>query len=141
MRGNKKGNGGNATFRKGGIWMEHQRRKWGPWLCGALAGMVNGLFGAGGGMVLIPSLRKWTDLGEKEIYACSVGVILPLSVVTLTVYFLRGGKIASQGLSYIIGGSLGGILAGLLFKKVKAKWLRFTLGIFILYGGIRLLTA
>ena len=121
--------------------MEHKGHKWGPWICGGLAGMVNGLFGAGGGMVLIPLLRKCTDLEEKEIYACSVGVILPLSAVTLAVYFLRGGKIASQGLSYIIGGTLGGIVAGWLFKKVKAKWLRITLGIFILYGGIRLLSA
>ncbi len=121
--------------------MERKRRRWGPWLCGALAGAVNGLFGTGGGMVLIPGLRKWTDLEEKEIFACSVGIILPLSAVTLGVYFLGGGKIAPGSLSYIIGGTLGGIGAGWLFKKVKAKWLRRVLGIFILYGGIRLLTA
>lgn len=119
--------------------MERKRNKWGPWICGAAAGAVNGLFGAGGGMVLIPLLRKLTDLEEKEIFACSVGVILPLSAVTLAVWFLKGGEIASQGWSYLIGGALGGVGAGILLKKIKAKWLHWVLGAFILYGGFRLI--
>ena len=116
-----------------------QRKKWGSRVCGGLAGIVNGLFGAGGGMVLIPLLRKLTNLEEKEIFACSVAVILPLSAVTLGMYFLNGGQITSQGIPYIIGGALGGIGAGVLLKKVKAKWLHWLLGAFILYGGIRLI--
>ena len=116
-----------------------QRKNWGSRVCGGLAGIVNGLFGAGGGMVLIPLLRKLTDLKEKEIFACSVAVILPLSAVTLGMYFLNGGQITSQGIPYIIGGALGGIGAGVLLKKVKAKWLHWLLGAFILYGGIRLI--
>lgn len=119
--------------------MEQKEKRWGPWLCGAAAGIVNGLFGAGGGMVLIPMLRKLTDLEEKEVFACSVGVILPLSAVTLGMYFLQGGEIASQGLTYVIGGALGGIGAGILLKKVKAKWLHRVLGAFILYGGFRMI--
>ncbi len=116
-----------------------QRKNWGSWVCGGLAGIVNGLFGAGGGMVLIPLFRKLTDLKEKEIFACSVAVILPLSAVTLGMYFFYGGQITSQGIPYIIGGALGGIGAGVLLKKVKAKWLHWLLGAFILYGGIRLI--
>lgn len=121
--------------------VEKNGKKWGPWLCGAVAGIVNGLFGAGGGMVLIPMLRRFTTLEEKEVFACSVGVILPLSAVTLGVFFLKGGEITSQGLPYIIGGALGGIGAGVLLKKVKAKWLHRALGAFILYGGFRLLVS
>ncbi len=121
--------------------MEQKGKTWGPWICGAAAGVVNGLFGAGGGMILIPLLRKLTDLKEKEIFACSVGVILPLSVVTLGMYFLRGGEIASQGIPYMIGGTLGGIGAGILLKKIRAKWLHWVLGAFILYGGFRLIVS
>ena len=119
--------------------MEQKRKPWGSWVCGGLAGVINGLFGAGGGMVLIPLFRKLTDLEEKEVFACSVAVILPLSAVTLGMYFLKGGQITSQGIPYIIGGALGGIGAGVLLKKVKAKWLHWLLGAFILYGGFRLI--
>ena len=116
-----------------------EKKKWGSWLCGAAAGVVNGMFGAGGGMVLIPLLRRLTDLEEKEIFACSVGIILPLSAVTLGMFFLKGGEITSRGIPYLIGGSLGGIGAGILLKKVKVKWLHWLLGAFILYGGFRLI--
>lgn len=119
--------------------MREKGIKWRALICGGAAGAINGLFGAGGGMVLIPLLRKLTDLEEKEVFACSVAVILPLSAVTLAMFFLKGGEITSQGIPYIIGGSLGGIGAGILLKKVKAKWLHRLLGAFILYGGFRLL--
>ena len=90
-------------------------------------------------MLLVPLLHKLTDLDEKEAFACSVAIILPLSVVTLGVYFLRGGEFASRSLPYLLGGAAGGIGAGLLLKRVKAKWLHWALGAFILYGGIRLI--
>ena len=68
-----------------------------------------------------------------------VAVILPLSAVTLGMYFVNGGQITSQGIPYIIGGALGGIGAGILLKKIKSKWLHWLLGAFILYGGFRLI--
>ena len=36
-------------------------------LAGAIAGCINGLFGAGGGMVLVPLLTASDDLKENEI--------------------------------------------------------------------------
>lgn len=119
--------------------MEDKKHKWGSWVSGAAAGVINGLFGAGGGMLLVPMLRKLCGTEEKEAFACSVGIILPLSLVSLLVYFLRGGDFAGQSVPYLIGGAVGGIGAGILLKKVKVKWLHRLLGIFILYGGIRLL--
>ena len=51
-------------------------QKRGTWLraglTGAAAGAVNGLFGAGGGMLLLPLLHRLTDLREHEAFACSV---------------------------------------------------------------------
>ena len=71
-------------------------QKRGTWLraglTGAAAGAVNGLFGAGGGMLLLPLLHRLTDLREHEAFACSVCTMLPLSVVSLVVYWLRGGE-------------------------------------------------
>ena len=66
-------------------------QKRGTWLraglTGAAAGAVNGLFGAGGGMLLLPLLHRLTDLREHEAFACSVCTMLPLSVVSLVVYW------------------------------------------------------
>lgn len=116
-------------------------KKIGPWLSGAAAGIVNGLFGAGGGMVLLPLLTHTTDLKEHETFASCVCIVLPLSLVSAGVYLLRGGEFGSSSVPYLIGGAIGGVLAGLFLKKLPTKWLHRILGIFILWGGYRLLTA
>ncbi|MBE6985496.1 MAG: sulfite exporter TauE/SafE family protein [Ruminococcaceae bacterium] len=113
-------------------------KKYGAWISGVAAGIINGLFGAGGGMVLLPLLDKTTDLEGKEVFANCVAIILPISLVSAVVYFLRGGSFAMQSIPYLIGGALGGVIAGLLLKKMKAKWLHRALGLFIIWGGIRL---
>ena len=59
------------------------RKNTGLIFAGLCAGAVNGLFGAGGGMLLVPMLTTFTDLAEQEIFPCSVAVILPLCVVSL----------------------------------------------------------
>ena len=105
----------------------------------AAAGAVNGLFGAGGGMLLLPLLHRLTDLREHEAFACSVCTMLPLSVVSLVVYWLRGGEFLTAALPYLAGGALGGIAAGLLLRRLSAVWLHRALGALIVWGGLRLL--
>ncbi len=114
-------------------------KKYGPWISGAAAGVINGLFGAGGGMVLLPLLGKTTELKDKEVFANCVAIILPISLISAVVYFLRGGSFASESVPYLIGGAIGGVIAGVLLKKLKAVWLHRALGLFILWGGVRLL--
>ncbi len=111
------------------------------WLAGTAAGLVNGLFGAGGGMVLLPLLEKTTRLKQHEIFASCVCIILPICVVSAAVYLLRGGTFAAQSVPYLIGGAVGGVIAGLTLRKLPTKWLHRALGAFILWGGIRLLLA
>ena len=58
--------------------MKEALKKYGAAISGGAAGLVNGLFGAGGGMVLLPLLEHTTDLSQHEIFASSVCVILPM---------------------------------------------------------------
>ena len=97
------------------------------------------LLGAGGGMLLLPLLHRLTDLREHEAFACSVCTMLPLSVVSLVVYWLRGGEFLTAALPYLAGGALGGIAAGLLLRRLSAVWLHRALGALIVWGGLRLL--
>ena len=108
-------------------------------IAGAAAGVVNGLFGAGGGMVLVPLLTLLTDLTEEEIFPSSVSIIMPICVVSLIVAATGQNLPFSEALPYLLGGIGGGFLAGLLGKRIKAKWLHRALGLLILWGGIRYL--
>lgn len=119
--------------------MQNWKKRYGAALSGAAAGVANGLFGAGGGMVLLPLLSRLTELDGHECFASCVCIILPLSLVSAGVYALRGGSFAMESVPYLTGGALGGVIAGLLLKRLPTKWLHRILGAFILWGGARLL--
>lgn len=112
------------------------------WRClaaGAAAGFVNGFFGAGGGMVLVPLLIILVRLEDKAAFSSAVCIILPICIVSLIFYGMYGALPIEKSVPYLIGGGLGGILSGLLFQKVSARFLHIALGALILFGGVRLL--
>ena len=108
-------------------------------LCGAAAGAVNGLFGAGGGMLLVPLLTWLTDLDDNEIFPASVAIIAPLCIVSLFLTVNERNFPWNSLLPYLAGSAAGGILAGLLGKKISTKFLHKLLGLLILWGGVRYL--
>lgn len=106
-------------------------------IAGALGGIANGLFGAGGGLFLVPLFMHWIKLEEKHAFATSVAVILPLSIVSAVLYFMQGSLDFSVAVPYLLGGLAGGFLSGKLFQKIPISVLRRVFGLLILYGGIR----
>lgn len=108
-------------------------------LCGALAGTVNGLLGAGGGMILVPLLTCLTDIEESAIFSTSVSIILPICIISLLLTWNNAAIDWSKTALYLIGSALGGILAGKFGHKIPVIWLHRFLGILILWGGIRYL--
>ncbi len=108
-------------------------------ICGAIAGAVNGLLGAGGGMILVPLLDKSGALEEEEVFPSSVSIILPLCVVSLWVSSIHGSLPLGEALPYLLGSIPGGLMAGLFGRRISVKWLHRALGLIILWGGIRYL--
>lgn len=106
-------------------------------LSGAAAGAANGLFGAGGGMILVPLLTRWAGLEDKKAFATSISIIAPLCLVSIGVYCFQGSLDFWAALPYLIGGFCGGLIGGKLFRKVPAKLLHRLLGLIIIYGGVR----
>ena len=106
-------------------------------IAGLCAGAVNGLFGAGGGMVLVPLLTLLSDLDDNDIFPASVSIILPVCLISLSFSYKSDTAPAPILLAYIITSAVGGILAGILGKKLPTKWLHKFLGVIILWGGIR----
>lgn len=112
---------------------------WSIALAGAAAGAVNGLFGAGGGMVLVPLLTALTDISDDAIFPASVSIILPVCLVSLSIGAMGGVFAWREALPYLIGSAIGGVIAGILGKKIPVSWLHRGLGLLILWGGVRYL--
>ena len=115
-----------------------KRWNWKACIAGGAAGIANGLFGAGGGMILVPLLTKLCKTDEKKCFSTALSVILPLCLVSLSVYCLSGNLAADLAAPYLIGGFFGGIGGGLLMKRIPARLLHGILGTIILWGGLRL---
>ena len=108
-------------------------------LAGFSAGFINGLFGAGGGMVLVPLLGFCSLLEDSQIFPVSVSIILPVCLISLFLTSRQSPIPWGQALPYLIGSGIGGFLAGKYGKKIPVKWLHRILGMMILWGGIRYL--
>lgn len=110
---------------------------WGMLAAGIAAGAVNGLFGAGGGMILVPLLMALTDLTDSEIFPASISIILPLCLVSLGVTAWNNGIDWASALPWLPGSAMGGLAAGLWGRKIPVRWLHIGLGALILWGGVR----
>lgn len=126
--------------------MQHRKicdwKAWAPAaLAGGAAGLVNGFFGGGGGMVLVPLLAGKCGLERRSAFASSVAIILPLCALSAVIYFAREQLELLTALPYLLGGLLGGLVGGKLFPKVPVVWLRRAFALVIFYGAWKALTA
>ena len=107
-------------------------------LGGAAAGFINGLFGGSGGAVLTPLLQCFS-VSPRSSFATSLAVMLPLSVLSVGIYWWKTGFSFQTALPYLAGGLAGGAVGGWTMGKIRAVWLQRLFALFLLYGGVRYL--
>ena len=108
-------------------------------IAGAAGGLLSGLFGGGGGMVVLPMLVKWRKLEGKKGFATCVGIIFPMCCVSAAVYWWKVRTGFGVMWPYLAGGVAGGVIGGVTFDKVPARVLKVIFGLFLIYGGVRYL--
>lgn len=118
---------------------------------GVCTGFFNGLFGSGGGAIIVPALEKFLGFKAHEAHATAVCITLPISIISLIVYFTNFESINSNFSSnsnfslfsiilYIsIGGVLGAYIGAKFLKKIPSIWLHRIFGTFMLIGAWRML--
>lgn len=120
--------------------MDHNKRTLlGCAVAGLAAGTVNGIFGAAGGMILIPALQLLARVPERSLFPMSVSVMLPVCVLSLLLSVPLSRLPWADAWPYLAGSLAGGCLAGVFGKHIPLIWLHRILGIMILWGGIRYL--
>ena len=110
-----------------------------PLICtGITAGLINGLFGGGGGMLVVPMLTFLAGLDNKKSHATAIMIILPVSVASGIVYATFGNFHLPTGLPVTAGVVLGGILGALLLKKMPPKFVVIIFAIAMLGAGVKM---
>jgi len=108
------------------------------YILGLLSGLANGIFGSGGGMIVVPLLEK-AGIETHKAHATSVAVILPLSILSSFLYYSYGHFNLADALKFLPGGILGAITGCFLLRKIPDKLLKRGFGVILIIAGIRLL--
>lgn len=105
---------------------------------GFLTGVLNGLFGAGGGVVAVETL-KHAGLDQKSAQSTSIAVILPLCILSAIFYYFDGKIELNNNIWFLLPSGLVGALFGtFLMKKISCNLLKKIFCIFMIYSGVRM---
>lgn len=105
-------------------------------MLGAAAGLANGFFGSGGGIIAVPMLRK-NGFEPKKAHAGSLALTLPLSAVSAVLYFSQGGADYSTAFRLVPFGLAGALLGTMLMKKISVRLLSGIFGALLVFSGVR----
>ena len=106
---------------------------------GGIVGLVCGLFGGGGGMLVVPVLQHFFDYKAKNAHATAIAIILPLTIVATIFYMFKVGVQFEMCLTVSVGVFVGGVIGAFLLKKISSKLLQISFSVIMLIAGSKLL--
>ncbi len=105
---------------------------------GIAAGVFSGLFGVGGGTVVVPLLILWLGYGEREATGTSLLAIVLMAAAAVAAQASYGNVHVDDGL--LIGvPAVGGVLAGTwLQQKIPGAHVRLMFALLLLCAAVLL---
>ena len=100
---------------------------------GILAGLISGMFGAGGGLVLLSAYVHILKLNEKETRATTIASILPMAMVVGIFYSNNNLIDWTLAVKCAIGGIVGSAIGTKLLKNLSNMTLRIIFIVFLIY--------
>ncbi|TPW72240.1 sulfite exporter TauE/SafE family protein [Schumannella sp. 10F1B-5-1] len=101
-------------------------RRWiGLLAVGLIGGFLSGLFGVGGGIVMVPLLTTVLCFDQRRAAATSLAAIVPTAIAG-TISYGIGGQVQLVGAALIgVGGIVGAQLGSRLLRRLPLGWLRW----------------
>lgn len=106
---------------------------------GLVAGLINGLFGSGGGTIVVPALVFLLGVEDHKAHATAISIILPLSIISTIIYLTNDSIPFNIAIPVTIGGVLGSYLGARMLNKIPVNILRKIFGSVIIYTAIRMI--
>ena len=108
-------------------------------LIGLFAGIICGLFGTGGGMILVPSFIYLLKIEPKKARATSLFCMLIMVIASSFFYYKNNYIKWDTGLLCAIGGIFGGYIGAKLLKKIPVKYLKLIFILFLIYTSYKMI--
>ncbi|HBI91210.1 MAG: sulfite exporter TauE/SafE family protein [Terrisporobacter othiniensis] len=105
---------------------------------GLFTGFINGVFGSGGGTLLVPILNNVLKVEEHKSHSTALAVIIFLSTTSSVIYISKGTFDINLTVQAAIGSIIGGIIGAKLLNKVNGKFLRIGFGVVMIIAACRM---
>lgn len=106
---------------------------------GLVTGFANGLFGSGGGTIVVPCMERILKIDEHKAHATAIAIILPLSILSVVIYLWNTEIVWTTALFASLGGIGGGFIGAKLLNKISGKWLHRIFGAFMIAAAVRMI--
>ena len=109
-------------------------------LIGTAAGIFSGLFGVGGGTVIVPLLILWLGFGERVATGTSLAAIALIAAAGAALHAGAFGNVDLGDAALLGVPAIGGVVAGTwLQQRVPERWLSLFFAALLLVVAVNLL--
>lgn len=108
-------------------------------IIGVTAGVIAGLFGVGGGIIVVPGLVLWIGLSQRHASGTSIATIIASSAAALVSFGIAGNVDWGAALIVILGAAVGAVIGARLATIVPERALTATFALVLVIAGIRML--
>ena len=115
--------------------------RWQGVVLGLAAGFIGGLFGVGGGLLVVPGLVLWLHFEQRRASATSLATIVASSTAALTRFAVDGSVEFDTALMLFLGAGVGAFVGARLAGKIPNYWLARGFVAIVLLSAARLAVA
>ena len=115
--------------------------KWGPVGVGVATGFLSGLFGVGGGILMVPCLVLLLGMEQRRAHGTSLGAMVLISASALGGFLLEGSVAWLPGLLIFAGSSVGVTAGTWLLNHLPIRLLRISFALLLLVTAVEFLVA
>lgn len=112
--------------------------RWQGATLGLAAGLVGGLFGVGGGLLVVPGLVLWLHFEQRRATATSLATIVASATAAVARFAVDGSVEFDVAAVVLIGAALGAIAGAQLAGRIPNHWLARGFIVIVLVSAVRL---
>ncbi len=107
---------------------------------GIAAGTLSGMFGVGGGVIIVPALIFFLGMSQHQAQGTSLGLmLLPIGILAAWNYYKTGNLDIKAGLLVAAGFVVGGYLGSKLSLSINELTLKRIFGVLMLVIALRII--
>ena len=109
-------------------------------IIGIAGGVLSGLFGVGGGIIIVPAFVFFLGMSQHEAQGTSLGLmLLPIGILAAYNYHQSGNLDIRAGLIVAVAFVIGGYFGSKLSLNIDQALLKRVFGVLMLFVSVKLI--